>query len=297
MKKSDRNALTAFVIVILVAAGVAVAGSQGGATAGGIPVFALCVALAFVIQWVVFVPSYLARNEGFFDLTGSLTYISVMVVAVLLAPGADGRSFLLLVMVLVWAARLGSYLFRRIRKAGKDARFDAIKTSFIRFLNTWTLQGLWVSLTLAAALAAVTTTERKDLDTFALVGALVWVAGIAVEATADAQKSRFRADPANKGRFIHTGLWSWSRHPNYFGEIVLWIGVAIVALPVLSGWQWVTLISPLFVILLLTRVSGVPLLEKSADKKWGGQDEYEAYKARTSVLVLWPPSSATRAGG
>ena len=192
-------------------------------------------------------------------------------------------------MVVVWAVRLGSYLVLRIRKAGADSRFDAIKPSFPRFLSTWTLQGLWVTLTLAAALAAITTTERVSLGTVTAIGIVVWVVGIGLEATADAQKSRFRADPANKGRFIQSGLWSWSRHPNYFGEIVLWVGVAIVALPVLRGWQWVTLISPVFVFLLLTRVSGVPLLEKSADERWGSEPEYQAYKARTSVLTPRPP--------
>jgi steroid 5-alpha reductase family enzyme len=293
VKKTDRNALVAFPVVVLIAAGVAVAGSQGGATAGGVPVFALCVALAFLIQWLAFIPAYLLQNEGFFDLTGSVTYVTVTLVAVLLGPAIDGRSILLLALVVIWAARLGSYLFRRIRKAGKDARFDAIKPSFIRFLNTWTLQGLWVTLTLAAALAAITTTVREDLGVWALLGSLVWVTGFATEATADVQKSRFRAAPANKGTFIHTGLWAWSRHPNYFGEIVLWIGVALIAVPVLHGWQWVTLISPLFVILLLTRVSGIPLLEKSADKKWGGEDGYEAYKRRTSVLVPRPPRAAS----
>jgi steroid 5-alpha reductase family enzyme len=293
VKKTDRNALVAFPVVVLIAAGVAVAGSQGGATAAGVPVFALCVALAFLIQWLAFIPAYLLQNEGFFDLTGSVTYVIVTLVAVLLGPAIDGRSILLLALVVIWAARLGSYLFRRIRKAGKDARFDAIKPSFIRFLNTWTLQGLWVTLTLAAALAAITTTVRKDLGVWALLGALVWVAGFAIEATADVQKSRFRTAPANKGTFIHTGLWAWSRHPNYFGEIVLWIGVALIAVPVLHGWQWVTLISPLFVILLLTRVSGIPLLEKGADKKWGGEEGYEAYKRRTSVLVPRPPRAVS----
>jgi steroid 5-alpha reductase family enzyme len=153
------------------------------------------------------------------------------------------------------------------------------------FAAIWTLQGLWVTLTLAAALAAITTTTRKGLDLWALLGFLVWAAGFALEATADAQKSRFRADPANKGKFIQSGLWSRSRHPNYFGEIVIWIGVAMIALPVLRGWQYVTLISPVFVTLLLTRVSGIPLLEKRADEKWGGQPDYEAYKERTPVLI------------
>ncbi len=289
MTKAERAALVALPVAVAVAAGVAVAGSQGGSTVGGFPVFALCVALAFVIQWVAFVPAYLLQTERFFDLTGSLTYIVVTVAAVVLSAGADDRSALLLVMVLIWALRLGSYLFLRIRKAGTDSRFEVIKPSFPRFLNTWTLQGLWVSLTLAAALAAITTTTREGIGVVTVAGAVIWLVGIGLEATADAQKSRFRADPSNKGRFIHSGLWSWSRHPNYFGEIVLWIGVAVVAAPVLHGWQWVTLISPLFVVLLLTRVSGVPLLEKSADERWGGQADYEAYKARTAVLVPRPP--------
>lgn len=296
MKKSDRNALVAFPVVILVGAGVALAGSQGGAKSGGTPVFAVCVALAFLIQWLAFIPAYLLQTERFYDLTGSVTYISVTVVAVALGPAADARSYLLLALVVIWAVRLGGYLFRRIRKVGKDTRFDAIKPSFIRFLNAWTLQGLWVSLTLAAALAAITTTIRGDLAVFALIGLLVWLAGFGIEATADYQKSHFRADPANKGTFIRTGLWAWSRHPNYFGEITLWIGVALIALPVLRGWQWVTLISPVFVFLLLTRVSGVPLLEKSADKRWGGQGDYEAYKRRTPVLVPLPPAITSRKG-
>jgi len=290
MKKTDRNALIALLIVILIGLGVAFAGSQGGASAFGIPIFAFSVGLVFLIQWLAFIAAYLLQTEKFYDLTGSITYISVTILAVLLSPVVDGRSILLLALVVIWAGRLGTFLFRRIQKAGKDARFDEIKPSFIRFLNTWTLQGLWVTFTSAAALAAITTTTRKELGLFALIGFLVWVFGFSIEATADAQKSRFRADPENKGKFIHTGLWAWSRHPNYFGEIVLWIGVAVIALPILRGWQWVTLISPVFVTLLITRISGVPMLEKRADEKWGGQEDYEAYKEHTSVLIPRPPT-------
>lgn len=285
MKTTDRNSLILFPILVLIGVLVALAGSQGGAAIAGMPVFALVVGLAFLIQWLVFIPSFRMQTEKFFDLTGSLTYISLTLMAVLLSANLDIRSLLLAALVVIWALRLGTFLFRRVHKAGKDDRFDEIKPSFFRFLNVWTIQALWVTFTAAAALVAITTSVRKELDLFAIVGALVWVFGFAIEVAADSQKSRFNADPSNKGKFIQTGLWSRSRHPNYFGEIVLWIGIAIIALPVLQGWQWVALISPIFVTLLLTRVSGIPLLEKKADQKWGGQAEYEEYKKRTPVLI------------
>ena len=285
MKTTDRNALIAFPILIVIGFLVALAGSQGGASIAGMPLFAVSVGLAFLIQWLAFIPAYLLQTEKFFDLTGSITYISVTAIAIIFGTGVDGRSILLATLVIIWAIRLGMFLFRRIQKAGKDDRFDEIKPSFIRFLNVWTIQGLWVTFTLAAALVAITTANKKELDIFAILGLLVWIIGFAIEVAADSQKSRFNANPDNKGRFIQTGLWSRSRHPNYFGEIMLWVGIAMIALPVLHGWQWVALISPLFVTLLLTRVSGIPLLEKKADKKWGGQDEYEAYKKKTPILI------------
>jgi steroid 5-alpha reductase family enzyme len=296
MKKADRNALFAVLIAILIGLGLAVAGSQSGSSALGIPIFGFSVGLAFLIQWLAFIPAYLLQTEKFYDLTGGFTYISVTIVAVLVSPVVDGRSILLTVLVAIWAARLSSFLFRRIHKAGKDVRFDELKPSFFRFLNAWTLQGLWVAFTLSAALAAITTTTRKPLGLFAAIGFLVWAFGFAIEVAADAQKSRFRAVPQNKGRFIHTGLWARSRHPNYFGEIVLWIGVAVIALPILRGWQWVTLISPVFVTVLLTRISGVPMLEKRADEKWGGQEDYEAYKERTPVLIPRPFATTAKKG-
>lgn len=285
MKTTDRNALIAFPILIVIGFLVALAGSQGGASIAGMPLFAVSVGLAFLIQWLAFIPAYLLQTEKFFDLTGSITYISVTAIAIIFGTGVDGRSILLATLVIIWAIRLGMFLFRRIQKAGKDDRFDEIKPSFIRFLNVWTIQGLWVTFTLATALVAITTANKKELDIFAILGLLVWIIGFAIEVAADSQKSRFNENPDNKGRFIQTGLWSRSRHPNYFGEIMLWVGIAMIALPVLHGWQWVALISPLFVTLLLTRVSGIPLLEKKADKKWGGQDEYEAYKKKTPILI------------
>jgi steroid 5-alpha reductase family enzyme len=290
MTKDDKISIIALPIIILAGVGLAFAGSQGGATVAGFPVFAMGIILAFVIQWVAFIPAYLRQTEKFFDLTGSITFISVALLTVVLSPVVDGRSLLLIGMVMVWALRLGTFLYKRVHIAGEDRRFREIKPSIPRFLLTWTLQGIWVSFSLAAALVAITSETRLSIDVFAIAGFLVWAFGFGVEVIADLQKSKFKADPANKGKFINTGLWSWSRHPNYFGEIVLWIGVAIVALPILQGWQWVAIISPVFITLLLTKISGIPMLEVRADEKWGGQEDYEAYKARTSVLIPRPPS-------
>jgi steroid 5-alpha reductase family enzyme len=285
MNKTERTSFIIFPVLIVVATLFALAGSQGGSALGGMPLFGLLIGLAILIQWLAFFPAYWQQTEKFYDITGSITYLLVVTLAMVFGPGMDARGLLLWALVAVWAVRLGSFLFRRIQKAGRDDRFDEIKPSFIRFLNAWTIQGLWVTFTMAAALVAITTTARKEMDLFALIGFLIWVFGFGLEVIADTQKSRFNADPANKGKFIRTGLWSRSRHPNYFGEIVLWIGVTVIALPLLQGWQWVALISPVFVTLLLTRISGVPLLEKKADQKWGGQAEYETYKKTTPVLI------------
>ena len=292
MEKAAQRSIFGILIILLVAAGIAYAGSQGGFKVYGIPIYAIGVALAFIINWVAFIPAYIQRTEKFFDLTGGITYITVILVAVALSPIVDGRSLLLLGIISVWAIRLSVFLFMRIRAAGEDRRFRELKQSFARFLLTWTIQGLWVTLSLAAALAAITSELRLELGLFGLIGFLVWVIGFGIEVIADRQKSQFKANSENDGKFINVGLWSWSRHPNYFGEIVLWIGVAIIAFPVLQGWQWLTLISPIFIILLLTRISGVPMLETRADEKWGGQDDYEAYKNGTSVLIPRPPSNS-----
>ncbi len=290
--ENQKRALIGIPLVLAIAAVVAFAGSQGGAQAFGAPLFALCVGIAFLIQWVAFIPAIIYQTEKFYDLTGGITYLTVVVFAVAFSPEVDARSWLLAGLVAVWAVRLSTFLFKRVLEAGEDRRFREVKTSFPRFLLFWTVQGLWVTFSLAAGLAAITSESKVELGAFAVVGLLVWLLGFGIEVVADWQKSRFRDDPANKGQFIHTGLWAWSRHPNYFGEIVLWIGVAIIALPVLSGWQYLTLISPVFIIVLLTRISGIPLLEDRADEKWGGQPAYEAYKAQTPVLIPRPPAKS-----
>ncbi|MBF4459057.1 MULTISPECIES: DUF1295 domain-containing protein [unclassified Pseudoclavibacter] len=284
----NRATIITIAIAVLIGALVALAGSQGGAALAGFPLYAWAVAAAFLIQVLVYLPSAAAKTERFFDLTGSATFIVVTIGLLIAAPAPDARSWILGAMVILWALRLGSFLFARIHRSGSDDRFDDIKGDKLRFLRVWIMQGLWVSLTAAAAWIAIAggTAEREPIGWLGIVGIVIWVAGFVIEVVADLQKNAFKADPANKGRFIRTGLWSRSRHPNYFGEILLWVGVAIVAIPVLVGWQWIALISPVFVVLLLSKVSGVPLLEAKADKKWGGDADYEEYKAKTPVLLL-----------
>lgn len=283
-----RPAVALAVVAIAVALGLGVgwAGGQGGAQLLGWPATMVCVAAAFALQWLAFVPADLAQTERFYDLTGSVGYLTVLGLA-LFANGVTPHGALLAALVGVWTVRLGLFLVKRVHADRGDGRFDAIKPSAPRFLVAWTLQGLWISLTAAAALAAITA-PRAELGVIAILGLGVWIAGFALEVVADAQKRRHRA--SHPGRFIDSGLWAWSRHPNYFGEIVLWIGVAIIAAEVLSGWQWLTLISPLFVFVLLTRVSGIPLLEKRADERWGDDPAYVAYRDRTSILIPRPPA-------
>ncbi|MEM6964989.1 MAG: DUF1295 domain-containing protein [Bacteroidota bacterium] len=283
MKK--QQIIISLFVVITIGILVGLGGSQNGQVYNGVPIFLICVGFAFVLNWIAFVPAYISQTEIFYDITGSLTYISATIIALTLSEDIDTRSMMLAGLVIVWATRLGTFLLRRVLQSGKDDRFDKIKPNFLRFLNAWTIQALWVIFTAAPAFIAITASQREEVGIFATVGLVVWIIGFTFEVVADYQKTQFRKNPENKGKFIQSGLWSKSRHPNYFGEIVLWIGVTIIATPVLQGWQWVAFISPIFVTLLLTKVSGVPMLEAKAEKKWGGQEDYERYKEETPVLI------------
>ncbi|KAA1189501.1 DUF1295 domain-containing protein [Pseudohalioglobus sediminis] len=273
--------------VYLLALLLTLAGSQQGTWAGALPVFAWCALLAFALQWAAFVPAYLLQTERFYDLTGSLGFIGATLLALWLTGAMDARSLLLATCVLVWAIRLGTFLFSRILADGSDSRFDAIKPVPLRFFLTWSLQGLWVLVTAGCALAAMSGKQSAPLTPLDIVGAGLWLSGFVIEVVADAQKRRLRRKHGS-GQFICTGLWRYSRHPNYLGEIMLWSGVAMLALPALQGWQLVTLVSPVFVFLLLTRVSGIPLLEKKARQKWGDDAGYQQYLDTTPVLFPRP---------
>jgi len=274
-------------VAVCISVLVALASAQGSLISGEYPVLFICLFIAFIIQWIVFIPSFYFSTERFYDLTGSITYMIVIVTALyhkseFIGSRSDLRSLLIAGFVIIWALRLGSFLFLRVLKDKEDRRFSEWKKNFHQFLRVWTLQGLWVFLTSVAAVTAITSRKIIEPDLFLYIGSFLWVFGFLFESIADYQKRKFRSE--NKNKFIQSGLWSISRHPNYFGEIVLWFGIALIAFPTLVGSQYISLISPVFVYLLLTRVSGVHILEKHADDTWGKNKDYKDYKEKTPVL-------------
>ena len=273
------------IAVTVVVLGIAWLGDQTGSRLYGLPLMVAMAVGVFAVQWIGLIHARLFETEHYFDLVGSLTYVTVTVFAVQQAIDFGLRQQLIAAAVMIWALRLGPFLFMRIKKAGEDQRFRKIKLSTPRFLLTWTLQGTWVFITAGAALAAIMTPNTDALGGVFYAGVILWIIGFLVEVIADNQKSRFKADPANEGRFINTGIWSRAQHPNYFGEIVLWTGVAVMAWPSLSESALIFLASPLFVALLLTRISGIPLLRKTAGARWGDDPEYQAYLKETPVLI------------
>jgi len=260
------------------------------AAATGIENVLRVVILAFLIQWVAYIPAYVFQTEKFYDLTGSLTYLSVTWYALILASGdfanANLANTVIVLLISLWALRLGSFLFMRIHKDGEDKRFRTIKPSATQFFMTWTLQGLWVSLCSMCALTAISSDNGVVINALFYFGLGLFLLGFSIEIVADNQKSKFRSFPENRDKFITTGLWAKSRHPNYFGEIVLWAGIAVMSFSSLEGWQYLTLISPIFTYILLVYVSGVRMLEARADIKWRHDENYKKYKSNTPVLWL-----------
>jgi|TARA_B110000211_G_scaffold2306_1_gene2848 steroid 5-alpha reductase family enzyme len=281
--------LVAIILCILTAYFVANAATVEGAVLYGMPAILLCAAVSFIVHWIVAIPSLVTSSEKYFDFTGMIATLLLVATSIfaLLGQGmqVSMRSTIVAIFVSIWTLRLGTFLYIRIVKSGEDKRFREIKKSLPKFLMTWTLSALWVFLTTANAVTIIVLNQHAALDLFFIAGFSLWVLGFAFEAVADKQKKSFSEIPENKDKFITLGLWSISRHPNYFGEIVLWTGIAIISLPLLSGWQFLTLVSPVFVYLLLTKISGLPFLEEKAEKKWGNDKEYLEYKNNTPILI------------
>ena len=244
--------------------------------------------LIFVIQWIAYIPAFIFKTEKFYDLTGSLTYIAAISFALYstnTSQSLDLGSLIIGAAIIVWAVRLGSFLFIRVHKDKKDGRFDSIKTSFSQFFMTWTLQGMWVFICSSAALIAIANPAGVPINIVFIMGLALFILGFVIEIIADNQKSAFRSIPENKDVFINEGLWARSRHPNYFGEITLWTGITVMGISTFEGMNYLALFSPIFSYLLLNYVSGVRMLEYRGHKKWGHLDAYVTYKKSTPKFI------------
>ena len=245
------------------------------------------VLLAYVIHWIAYIPAYIFQTEKFYDLTGSVTYLSVVWFVFLSTYQSISLNFgnlILVLLISIWTIRLGLFLFMRIHKAGEDKRFRTIKTSASQFFMTFTISGLWVTLCSMCALVAISSPEGLVMNALTYIGIILFIIGFGIEIVADNQKTAFRSIEANKDSFITSGLWSKSRHPNYFGEVLLWFAIAVISFSSLEGLQLITLISPIFTYILLVYVSGVRMLEDMNDKKWADDENYKSYKENTPML-------------
>ena len=253
------------------------------------PIVINAIILIFIIHWISFIPANIYKTEKFFDLTGSLTYISVVCYVLYSKSKSIDSIFgeiIISASIIIWAIRLGSFLFLRIKKAGEDKRFREFKKSWSRWLLTWTTSGMWVTICSLCALTAISSSSVIEIGLPFYFGLFLFITGLIIEIVADLQKTKFRSIPTNKEKFISTGLWSKSRHPNYVGEITLWFGISIMSFSNLNGLELITLISPIFTYWLLVYVSGVNILEKNGQKKWGHLESYKKYTKKTPRLFF-----------
>ncbi len=248
-----------------------------------------CAVICIGIQWLAWIPASIKKTERYYDLTGGLTYLTVVVFSLWAGSQSEPpslRELIVSLLVVIWALRLSSFLYFRIHRTGKDGRFDRLKTSPVRFLVPWTLQGLWVFLTMIVVIVINTQADSAPaLGIWDGIGLAIWTLGFGIEALADYQKTVFNSKSIHQGKWIESGLWSYSRHPNYFGEILLWTGIAFFGISCFTGLERVAWISPIFIYILLMKISGTPILDKRALDKWGDDLEYQKYRDNTPALI------------
>ena len=281
---STKTAITGSILSYLLAIVFSWLGGSNTFQVFNVPIFYYCALAVFAIHFIVFVPSFLLKTEHSFDITGSISFLAALFFALVFVPEISLRGLIISSCVGLWTLRLGGFLFYRIKQQGKDGRFDTMKTKFWWYLMTWNLSALWVVISLAPALGAITSLKQVDFSWLGFIGLMIWIFGFLMESIADFQKYQFRKKPENKDQFISHGLWKYSRHPNYVGEVSLWLGIAVIAFPNLESFQNFLLISPVLIYLLLTRISGVNLLESRANIKWANNKSYQAYKEKTPIF-------------
>ena len=243
--------------------------------------------VAFAVNGAFFAVAAARKTDVVTDLSYSLTF-AVLAVVLLFTGAREPVQLIAALLVLAWAVRLGAYLFRRILRMKVDHRFDGMRDDPLRFARFWFLQAITVAVVMLPVSYLLDRGDPPGFGGFATAGACIWLAGLLIEAVADAQKSAFKTKEANRGRFIASGLWRYSRHPNYFGEMLVWWGLFVYVVPALHGAAYAVVVGPVFITLLLLFVSGIPPLERSADARYGGDPAYADYKRRTSILVPLP---------
>ncbi|CAN6298082.1 unnamed protein product [Urochloa humidicola] len=241
-------------------------------------------------QLLFFIVTALLRFDKVTDFAGSTNFIIIAILTLALKGACHFRQIVLTVLVTIWGLRLGLFLLMRILQWGEDRRFDKMRDNLGKLAVFWIFQAVWV-WSVSLPVTVVNASDRNpSIEARDIIGWVIWLVGICVEAAADQQKLVFKNSPSNRGKWCDVGLWKYSRHPNYFGEIFLWWGVFVASTPVLSGAEWLVILGPIFLTLLLLFVSGIPLLESSADKRYGRLEEYRVYKNTTSPLIPLPPA-------
>jgi len=242
--------------------------------------------LFFLIAFnlLMFLPAFFFKTDKLTDLSYAISFVAVSLF-LFFESSMNNVHLVLLIMILLWASRLGIYLFIRINKTGKDTRFDGMREYFWKFSKFWLLQGFSVWVIMLAATSSFSMTEIS-FSIIHVLGLSIFIIGLIIETVADYQKFKFKNNPENTG-WTNVGLWNRSRHPNYFGEMLVWIGIFIYSTIYSSTlFILIAVISPIYIITILLFVSGVPLLEKRYSKKYGDDPEYKKYKENTNLIIL-----------
>ena len=250
--------------------------------------FSYAFIIIFVIQLVFFAFAAYFETDKVTDLSYGLSFVAIAAILLIANKTYYLWQILLVLMVAIWGIRLAGFLFIRVLKLKKDYRFDGIRENAARFGRFWLLQAISIWLIMLPGVAALGSNTNLSLNFAMYLGLAIWTVGFIIEAIADYQKYHYKNLKDKPSEWVSTGLWQYSRHPNYFGEMLIWWGIFIFILPILNNQLWLTAISPIYITLLLLFVTGIPPLEKKYDERYTGNKDYLSYKEKTSLLIPLP---------